>query len=349
MSQRHDSHGHAAAQPAHGHDHDHGHAPHGHDHGPVKAKTKAHDHDHSHGHGHGHHHHHGSSNETRLTWALLITALFMVVEVIGGIVSGSLALIADAVHMLTDSASLLLALFALRIARQPADAMFSYGRARYEVLAAFTNGLALLALSGWIIAESIQRLITPHPVEGQTMLLVAALGFAANLLSFLILRDGEDSLNLRGAMLHVLSDLLGSAAAMAAAVVIILTGWVPIDPILSMFVALLILRGGWSVTRESAHILLEAAPRDLDTDSLALDLAASVPGVTGIHHLHAWSLSDKHPVMTLHAVLAEGTDRDVALGAIQQRLRARFGDVHATVQIEQVACGERCGEPSPPR
>lgn len=338
MSQRHshddhDHHDHGS----HGHDsHDHGAA---HSHKPTKAKS----HEHDHGHGH---HHHGSSNETRLTWALVITALFMVVEVAGGVISGSLALIADAVHMLTDSASLLLALIALRIAKRPADALFSYGRARHEVLAAFVNGLALLGLSVWIIIESVQRLITPHPVVGETMLIVAALGFAANLLSFLILRDGEDSLNLRGALLHVLSDLLGSAAAMAAAGVIMLTGWVPIDPILSAFVALLIVHSGWRVTRESAHILLEGAPRDLDPDALAHELAAAVPGVTGIHHLHAWSLTDKHPVMTLHAVLAEGTDRDVALGAILQQLKARFGDVHATVQIEQVACGERCGEPA---
>ncbi len=329
MSQRH-------AHDEHDH-HDHGSHDHdSHDHGAAHrhkpAKAKGHDHDHG-------HHHHGSSNETRLTWALVITALFMVVEVAGGVISGSLALIADAVHMLTDSASLLLALIALRIAKRPADALFSYGRARHEVLAAFVNGLALLGLSVWIIVESVQRLITPHPVVGETMLIVAALGFAANLLSFLILRDGEDSLNLRGALLHVLSDLLGSAAAMAAAGVIMLTGWVPIDPILSAFVALLIVRSGWRVTQESAHILLEGAPRDLDTDTLAHDLAASVPGVTGIHHLHAWSLTDKRPVMTLHAVLDEGTDRDAALGAILRQLKARFGDVHATVQIEQVACG----------
>ncbi len=267
----------------------------------------------------------------------------MVVEVIGGWFSGSLALIADAVHMLTDAASLALALVALRVAKRPADALFSYGQARYEVLAAFVNGLALLLLSGWIVFESIQRLLAPAPVIGSTMLLIASLGFIANLASFLVLRDGEDTLNLRGAMLHVLGDLLGSAAAIAAALVILATGWTPIDPILSAFVALLILKGGWRVTRESAHILLEGAPRDLDTGALSHDLAASVPGVAGIHHLHAWSLTDKRPVMTLHAVLDEGTDRDIALGAIQQRLKAQFGDVHATVQIEQVACaGDGC-------
>ena len=270
----------------------------------------------------------------------------MVVEVVGGWVSGSLALIADAVHMLTDAASLALALIALRIAKRPADALFSYGQVRYEVLAAFVNGLALLGLSAWIVIESVQRLLTPAPVVAGTMLTIAALGFVANLVSFLVLREGEDTLNLRGAMLHVLGDLLGSAAAMAAALVILATGWTPVDPILSAFVALLIVRGGWRVTRESAHILLEGAPRDLDTGALAHDLAASVPGVAGIHHLHAWSLTDKRPVMTLHAVLDEGTDRDVALGAIQQRLKAQFGDVHATVQIERVACGG--GDCAPP-
>ena len=240
-----------------GHDHDH--HDHGHDHAAHAAKADKHDHGHSHGHGHGHHHH-GSSNETRLTWALAITATFMVVEVIGGWISGSLALLADAVHMLTDAASLALALVALRVAKRPADALFSYGQARYEVLAAFVNGLALLLLSAWIVFESIQRLLAPAPVIGSTMLVIATLGFIANLVSFLVLRDGEDSLNLRGAMLHVLGDLLGSAAAIAAALVILATGWTPIDPILSAFVAVLILKGGWRVTKESAHILLEGAP-----------------------------------------------------------------------------------------
>lgn len=329
-----------------GHDHDH-HHDHGHGHSAQAPKTVKHDHGHAHGHGHGghgHHHHHGSSNETRLALALAITATFMVVELAGGWLSGSLALIADAVHMLTDAASLALALVALRVARRPASTLFSYGQARYEVLAAFVNGLALLLLSAWIVVESIQRLLAPAPVIGTTMLVIAVLGFLANLAAFFVLRDGEDTLNMRGALLHVLGDLLGSAAAIAAALVILATGWTPIDPILSAFVALLILKGGWRVTRESAHILLEGAPRDLDTGALADDLAASVPGVTGIHHLHAWSLTDKRPVMTLHAVLDEGTDRDAALGAIQQRLKAQFGDVHATVQIEQAACpAHGCG------
>lgn len=278
-----------------------------------------------------------------MSLALAITASVMVVEAVGGWVSGSLALLADAVHMLTDAASLALALVALQVAQRPASALFSYGQGRYEVLAAFVNGLALLGLSGWIVVASVQRLLEPAPVLAGTMLVVAVLGFIANLAAFLVLRDGEDTLNLRGALLHVLGDLLGSAAAIAAALVIHATGWTPVDPILSAFVALLILRGGWRVTRESAHILLEGTPRDLDTHHIADDLAASVPGVTGIHHLHAWSLTDRRPVLTMHAVLDDGTDRDAALGAIQARLKARYGDVHATVQIERKPCADSCG------
>lgn len=341
---RHDHHAGHGHDHGHAHDHDqdhaHGHA-HGHAQGPAHAasRVRANDHDHGHGHGHGHHHHHHSANETRLRWALIITAVFTLVEAIGGFVSGSLALVADAVHMLTDAASLLLALFALRFARRPADATFSYGRARYEVLAAFVNGLALLVLSGWIIVESVQRLLQPHAVDARLMLLIAALGFAANLVTFLVLRDGGDNMNVRGAILHVLGDLLGSAAAMVAAGIILATGWTPVDPILSALVAALILRGGWQITRQSAHILLEGAPTGFDEQRLAADLSANIAGVTGIHHLHCWSLTDDKPMLTLHAVLSDGTDRDSALDAIQLRLREEFGVVHATVQIEREACG----------
>jgi cobalt-zinc-cadmium efflux system protein len=309
----------------------------GHDHG------KSHGHDHGHSHGGHHGHHHGSSNETRLRWALIITTVFMLVEAVGGFVAGSLALVADAVHMLTDAASLLLALFAIRVARRPANALFSYGHARYEVLAAFVNGLALLLLSGWIIIESVQRLIAPEPVQGRIMLIVAAVGFAANLVSFLVLRDGSDSMNMRGALLHVMGDLLGSAAAMVAAVIILFSGWTAIDPLLSALVAALILRGGWAITRQSAHILLEGAPRGFDHQQLAADLSANVAGVTSIHHLHCWSLTDERPMLTMHAVLSEGTDRDHALEAIQHRLSEQFGVAHATVQIEREACaGHDC-------
>jgi cobalt-zinc-cadmium efflux system protein len=343
----------------HAHTHDHG-DDHGHDHGHEDHDH--HDHDHSHGqapkarrghdHGHGHHHghSHGSTNERRLTLALCLIAVFMVVEVVGGIIAHSLALIADAGHMLTDSASLVLALFALRVGKQPADARFSYGRQRYEVLAAFVNGLVLLALSVWIIWEAALRLFHPEPVQGLVMLVVAGAGLLANLGAFLVLRDGEDNLNMRSAVLHVLGDMLASAAAMVAAGIIMLTAWMPIDPLLSALVALLILRGGWRVTRESAHILLEGAPPDIAADEVSADLIAQVPGVSGVHHLHVWSLTDSRPMMTLHAVIGETQDQDAALAAIQKRLSERFGVAHATIQLERAGCAEpqhdaACREP----
>lgn len=327
-SHTHDDHAH---EDGHGHDHAHDH---GHEHKPQQKK-KGHDH----GHGHSHHgHSHGSSNERRLTWALALVGVFMVVEVVGGIMAHSLALIADAGHMLTDSASLVLALFALRVGKRPADETYSYGRQRYEVLAAFVNGLVLLALSVWILIESARRLFEPQTVQGPVMLVVAGVGLLANIAAFLILRDGEDNLNMRSAVLHVLGDLLASVAAMVAAVVIIYTHWMPIDPLLSALVSLLILRGGWRVTRESAHILLEGTPPGIEVEEVSADVIAQVPGVSDVHHLHVWSLTDAKPMMTLHAVIGDDTNQDTVLIAIQKRLSERFGVVHATVQIERGGC-----------
>ena len=339
-----DAHGHPHSHD-HGHDHDHDHdhedgheheGAHGH---AAKDGHSHHGHDHAHGHGH-HHHDLSGHNETRLGWALAITAGFMLVEAAGGFIAGSLALLADAAHMLTDIASLVLALLALRAARRPADHVYSYGHHRYEVLAAFVNGLALLALSAWIVAEAVRRLLERHPVDGKVMLVVAAMGVAANLASFLVLRDGHGhNLNMRGALLHVLSDLLGAAAAVVAALVILYSGWTPIDPLLSILVSFLIVRGAWRLTRQSAHILLEGTPSGIDLAEVGADVASHVPGVTGVHHVHAWSLTDAKPMMTLHAVLEEGADGDAALPAIQARLRERFGVAHATVQLERGGCG----------
>jgi len=314
--------------------HDHGDHDHdrGHDHSPKRA--------HKHSHGPGHNHSHGITNERRLTIALAITTAFMLVEVVGGWISGSLALYADAGHMLADAGALALSVFALRASRRPPSTTFSYGHQRYEVLAAFVNGIALLALSVWILAEAVQRLIAPAPVHARAMLITAVFGLAANLGSFLILRDGEQNLNLRAAVLHVIGDVLGSAATIAAAVVILFMHWTPVDPLLSAFVAILILRSAWNVTRHSAHVLLEGAPSDFDVNGVAMDLTAAVPAVCGVHHVHVWSLTGEKPMMTLHAELRDGADRDVTLRAIQLRLRERFGVDHVTVQIEQSGCAD---------
>ena len=228
-----------------------------------------------------------AKNETRMGIAALITGAFMLIELAGGIVANSLALIADAGHMLTDFASLTLAWFAFRLARRPADWKRTYGFDRFQVLVAFTNGLALFVIAAWIVYEAIDRLIAGEAhVAGGIMVVIGVAGLLVNIVSFLLLRGADrENLNIRGAALHVLGDLLGSVAALAAGAVIVLTGWTPIDPILSMVVALIILRSGWFVVSESAHILLEGAPQELDTREIAPDIVGNVPGVDEVHHV----------------------------------------------------------------
>ncbi|WP_168016535.1 cation diffusion facilitator family transporter [Halomonas salinarum] len=289
-------------------------------------------HDHAHGHHHGHHH---SDSETRLLWALVLTGTFMIAEVIGGILSGSLALLADAAHMLTDSAALGLAWFAARLSKRPSDGRRTFGYHRVQVLAAFVNGLALIGLVIWIGVEAVGRLVNPVDIQANTMMLVAALGLAVNLVVFAILHLGDrDNLNIRGAALHVLGDLLGSVAAIIAGAVIMATGWMPIDPLLSVLIAALILRSAWTLTRESAHILLEGTPEGLDVDQLEQDIPHQVMAISEVHHVHAWSLTPARPMVSLHATLVEGMDRQEALIAIKARLHERFGISHATIQIE---------------
>lgn len=318
-------------------------ASHHHDHGP------GHDHGHDHGprsdHGHGHDHAEvGAGNERRVLLALLLTAGFMVVEVIGGLVSGSLALIADAGHMLTDTAALGLAWFAFRSSRRPATPERSYGHDRVQVLAALINSGALIVVSIWIAVEAARRLLAPEPVLGGTMLVVAILGLLVNIAAFLVLHGGDrEDLNMRGAVLHVIGDLLGSLGAIVAAGVIMLTNWTPIDPILSVLVALLILRGAWTNLLRAWHVLMEGTPEGLDVAALRAELAAAVPGVLDVHHVHAWSLVPGRTVMTLHASIAELADHDRVLRGLQQTLAVRFQVRHATIQLEHRHCTDATG------
>jgi cobalt-zinc-cadmium efflux system protein len=261
---------------------------------------------------------------------------FTLVEAVGGIWANSIALLAEAAHMLADSASLLLGIVAIRMSQRPASAERTYGNQRYQTLAAYTNGLTLLALTIWVVVEAARRLIAPPAVNGNVMLGVAIAGGVANLAAFTVL-SGASSLNEKGARAHVLSDLLGSGAAIAAAVLILATQWLPADPLLSVLVSVLIFRSGWSVTRESAHVLLEGTPTAFDVDHVEKDLD-QLPGVVRVHHLHAWSLTGETTMVTLHAHLFEGADRQQCLSAIMERLRAKFGVEHATVQIEEGEC-----------
>lgn len=295
----------------------------------------------SHSHAHAHSHSHGR-NETRLGIAAALTGVFMLAEVVGGVISGSLALLADAGHMLTDFASLALAWFAFRLARRPSDWKRTYGFDRFQVLAAFVNGVALFAIAAWIVYEAWERLMSPSEVLGGLMLGVAVAGLLVNLLAFAVLHGADaNNLNIRGAALHVMGDLLGSVAAIIAAGVIMLTGWMPIDPLLSVLVALIILRSAWKVVRESGHILLEGAPREIDARTIGPDLVENVPGVEDVHHLHVWSITQERQMVTLHAVTRPGIDPTRVIGSIKSRLSERFGLDHATVEIEHGRCADR--------
>ncbi|NKF24285.1 cation diffusion facilitator family transporter [Solimonas marina] len=317
--------------PSHDHRHDHAH-----DHGHAHAHG---DHGHGHHHGPGHVHSHGAhASESALFWALLLTGGFMIAEVTGGLLADSLALLADAAHMLTDAASLAMAFFAVRAARRPATPAMSYGHHRWQVLAAFVNGLALLVLSAWIVVEAVLRLWQPEAVAGGMVMLIATIGLIVNIAAFAILSGGEQNLNVRGALAHVLGDLLGSVAALVAGALIWWRGWMIADPLLSAFVALLMLRTGWAIARQSAHVLLEGTPPGLDEQAIVSAIEDNIGAVDSVHHVHAWSLSDDKPIVTLHATLRSDVERDATLVAIHELLHQRFGVEHSTIQIEDCPC-----------
>ncbi len=301
-----------------------------HDHGPHD-KHDEHGHE---GHSHGVHNHAKDAGERRLIIALTILAVFTVIEAVGGYYANSIALLAEAGHMLADSASLMLAIVAIRMGRRPSDAQRTFGHRRYQPLAAFVNGLALILLTIWVVYEAILRLVHRPEVDGRLMLIIAVVGGIANLIAFLAL-SGARSLNERGARAHVLSDLLGSGAACAAAIVILTMGWTIADPLLSLFVSVLIFRSGWALTRESANVLLESVPPGFDLQRVEAEVVGNVPGVVGVHHVHVWTITGERPMVTLHADLALGAARGAALSGIHRLLMERLGIEHVTVPIEE--------------
>ncbi|MEE9273102.1 MAG: cation diffusion facilitator family transporter [Robiginitomaculum sp.] len=297
-----------------------------------------HKHNYGHAHGCGHNHYHSGApdprNENRMGWAALLTGLFMVVEAIGGVLSGSLALIADAGHMLTDCASLGLAWFAFRLARKPADWKRTFGFDRFSILAAFVNGMSLFFIAGFIIIEAIKRISEPVEVMGLPMLVVATAGLFVNIGVFFIISGADkDNLNVKAAALHVLGDLLGSAAAIIAAIVIYYTKWMPIDLIVSVLVALIILRFAWYVVKQSAHILLEGAPEGLDRRTISADMHEQFPQIKTVDHIHAWSISQERPMITLEALIESKGNVEATAKAIKARLHDRFGVEHATIEV----------------
>jgi cobalt-zinc-cadmium efflux system protein len=300
MSKRAASHSHHARQ---GHEHDHG---------PVRSA--------------------GGAVTARALWlALALTAGFALVEAVGGWYAGSLALISDAGHMVTDAAAFLIALIAQAVSQRPPSRRASYGYARAEVLAAFVNALAMLALIVWIAVEAVQRLLSPQPVAGAMVMIVAAAGMGVNAIVAWMLSRAGSSINARGALLHVFGDLLGSVAALVAGAVVASTGWTPIDPILSLVVTLLILRSTWELLRQSTGVLMERVPAHLSYDAIGRALA-TLPGVTGVHDLHVWYLSPERVALSAHLTLAEGETWLRTLASAQRMLARDFRIDHVTLQ-----------------
>lgn len=306
---------------------------------PDVSAHHHHDHD-------GRHHHHGATaahgdRSTRaLRLALIITAALLVAEVVGGVLSNSLALLADAGHVLTDAGALALSLFVVWFSRQPVTAEKTYGYLRWEILAALINGATLLGLSAWIVYEAIVRFRAPEPVAGNLMLIVAVGGIVANAIAALLLHPvNQESLNVRGAYLHILGDLLASAGTIVAALIIKFTGWLQADPLASLLTTALIVRGAWTLVREAVDVLLESTPSHIALDDVRAALEG-IPGVESVHDLHVWTVTSGVVALSAHAIVRDAErQQDVLERACD--LMGHMGIHHITVQIERREMFER--------
>jgi cobalt-zinc-cadmium efflux system protein len=293
---------------------------------------------HAHSHGSGHAHDHSRANDRRaIAIALGLIAAFMVGEVAAGIFAGSLALIADAGHMLTDAAALAAALVASRLATRPARGQWTFGFGRAEILAAQANGILLLLLGIWIVYSAVRRLVDPVEVDGGIVLVVALVGVAVNLAATLVLaRADRSSLNVEGAFLHIATDLAAFIGTAVAGALILLTGWNQFDPIAGLLVAMLMFRSSWTLLRESGRIFLEAAPTGVDPDDVARALADD-PDVEEVHDLHVWTVTSGFPALAAHVLVAPGVDCHEARRRLQHLLEERFDLHHTTLQVDHLA------------
>jgi cobalt-zinc-cadmium efflux system protein len=288
----------------------------------------------AHSHGHGLPGGERSADRRALTIALALTATYTVVEVVGGILTGSLALLADAGHMLSDNVSIALALFAVWIAAKPPTPERTFGFKRVEILAALANGATLVAVSLWIFYEAYRRFLDPPDVLGGWMLAIAIIGLVVNIASALVLsRSHGESLNLEAAFRHVLADLAGSVGVIAAAVVILATGWLYADPLISVLIGLLVLGSAWTILRDSTLILLEATPRDLDANAIGRALA-SFDGVVDVHDLHVWTITSGFTALSAHVLVRAGDDCHAIRRQLEQLLHDHFDIEHTTLQVD---------------
>lgn len=286
-------------------------------------------HDHSHG-----GHDHRSADKRALTIVLALTGGFMVAEVIGGLITGSLALLADAGHMLSDTASLAVALFAAWLAGRPSTPTRSFGFRRAEILAVLFNGVTLVAISIWIFVEAYQRLTEPPEVLGGLMLVVAVLGLLVNVVGAVILsRSGGESLNVEGALRHVIADVLGSVGAIVAAVIIIFTGWRYADPLISVLIGLLVLASSWKLLRDSVTILLEATPRGIKADEVGRKMVG-VDGVREVHDLHIWTITSGFPALAAHVLVGKNENCHERRRELEAMLEHEYGIEHTTLQVD---------------
>jgi cobalt-zinc-cadmium efflux system protein len=268
---------------------------------------------------------------------LLLTLAFTVVEIAGGIWTDSLALLADAGHMVSDNIAIVLALVAVTLARRPSTPTRSFGLQRAEILAAFVNGLTLVLVSGWIVWEAIQRFGDTPEILGGWMLVVALVGLLVNVLAATILiRSGRESLNVEAALRHGVADLLGSGAVLVAALVIVTTGWTLVDPLVSIGIALLIVASAWGVLRDSTSILMEATPSGIDAEAVAAAIV-DVEGVTSVHDLHVWRITSGFDALAAHVLVGRGEDCHGLRHKIEIALRDRFGITHTTLQVDHDA------------
>jgi cobalt-zinc-cadmium efflux system protein len=286
-----------------------------------------------------HAHEHRSESRRALALALAITASFTAVEVVGGYLTGSLAVLADAVHMLSDNVSLALALVAAWLAGKPATPERTYGYERAEVLAALANGVLLVALAIWIFVEAAMRFSDPHEVLAGWMLVIALVGICVNVAAGAMLWTARrSSLNVEAAVRHVGADLLGSVGVGAAAVVVLATGWLQADAVASLFIGMLVLASAWGILRDATSILLEASPRGIDTGAVGERLAGA-PGVVEVHDLHIWTITSGFPALSAHVLVRPGEDCHGRRRELEQILRDEFGIEHTTLQVDHASEG----------
>lgn len=295
---------------------------------------------HDHGAGGHAHDHTGGANAKALGWALALTSVYLVAEVIGAFVFNSLALLSDAAHMMTDVAALAIALLAIRIGQRPADDRRTFGYKRFEILAAAFNALLLFTVAIYVLVEAVQRFREPEAVQSTGMMIVAAIGLVVNLISMRLLTAGKDaSMNVKGAYLEVWADMIGSVGVIAGALAIRFTGWTWVDPVVAIGIGLWVLPRTWVLLRDTINVLLEGVPGGIKLPELR-GAIASVPGVAGVHDLHVWSMATEEVSCTAHVTLGEGADPDTIRKAVADTLHSRFGIEHSTIQTEDA--GEVC-------